>query len=121
MSSPMPAVANSDAAGPLPAAAAVSRLDEVPDLVEGRRRRVFLFTNQAVEAHADNLRCAFGLDVEDLGIDPDDVGGLAAAGPVLQVDAQRRFEQSWAEIQRYLLAVLDVAGVDPVASALVPP
>lgn len=35
---------------------------------------------------------------------------------VQQVDAQLRFEQSWAEIQGYLLAVLDVAGVDPVAA-----
>jgi arsenite-transporting ATPase len=35
---------------------------------------------------------------------------------VQQVDAQLRFEQSWAEIQRYLLSVLDVAGVDPVAA-----
>ncbi len=34
-----------------------------------------------------------------------------------QVDAQLRFEQSWAEIQHYLLRVLDVAGVDPVAAA----
>ena len=33
-----------------------------------------------------------------------------------QVDAQLRFEQSWAEIQGYLLSVLDVAGVDPVAA-----
>lgn len=33
-----------------------------------------------------------------------------------QVDAQLRFEQSWADIQRYLLSVLDVAGVDPVAA-----
>ena len=35
---------------------------------------------------------------------------------VQQVDAQLRFEQSWAEIQRYLLTVLDAAGVDPVAA-----
>ncbi len=35
---------------------------------------------------------------------------------VQQVDAQLRFEQSWAEIQGYLLTVLDVAGVDPVAA-----
>ncbi|HWJ83374.1 MAG TPA: ArsA family ATPase [Nocardioides sp.] len=35
---------------------------------------------------------------------------------VQQVDAQRRFEQSWADIQRYLLAVLDAAGMDPVAA-----
>ena len=33
-----------------------------------------------------------------------------------QVDAQLRFEQSWADIQGYLLSVLDVAGVDPVAA-----
>jgi arsenite-transporting ATPase len=35
---------------------------------------------------------------------------------VQQVDAQLRFEQSWAEIQGYLLSVLDVAGVDRVAA-----
>jgi arsenite-transporting ATPase len=35
---------------------------------------------------------------------------------VQQVDAQLRFEQSWAEIQGYLLSVLEVAGVDPVAA-----
>ena len=55
-----------------------------------------------------------------LGCDP----GASAAEPtevadnlyVQQVDAQLRFEQSWADIQRYLLSVLDVAGVDPVAA-----
>ncbi len=35
---------------------------------------------------------------------------------VQQVDAQLRFEQSWADIQRYLLSVLDASGVDPVAA-----
>jgi arsenite/tail-anchored protein-transporting ATPase len=35
---------------------------------------------------------------------------------VQQVDAQMRFEQSWADIQRYLLSVLDASGVDPVAA-----
>ncbi len=35
---------------------------------------------------------------------------------VQQVDAQLRFEQSWTDIQRYLLSVLDVVGVDPVAA-----
>jgi arsenite-transporting ATPase len=35
---------------------------------------------------------------------------------VQQVDAQLRFEQSWAEIQSYLLTVLDIVGVDPVAA-----
>ncbi|MCW2736414.1 ArsA family ATPase [Nocardioides sp.] len=32
------------------------------------------------------------------------------------VDAQERFESSWADIQGYLLSVLDVAGVDPVTA-----
>jgi len=35
---------------------------------------------------------------------------------VQQVNAQLRFEQSWAEIQGYLLTVLDIVGVDPVAA-----
>ena len=35
---------------------------------------------------------------------------------VQQVDAQRRFERSWAEIQGYLLSVLDAAGVDPITA-----
>nr|WP_246284163.1 ArsA family ATPase [Nocardioides perillae] len=35
---------------------------------------------------------------------------------VQQVDTQRRFEQSWADVQRYLLQVLDVVGVDPVTA-----
>ena len=35
---------------------------------------------------------------------------------VHQVDAQLRFQQSWADIQRYLLSVLDAAGMDPVAA-----
>jgi arsenite-transporting ATPase len=35
---------------------------------------------------------------------------------VQHVDAQGRFERSWAAIRDYLLRVLDVAGVDPVAA-----
>jgi arsenite/tail-anchored protein-transporting ATPase len=41
---------------------------------------------------------------------------VAQALWVQQVDAQLRFEQSWADIQRYLLSVLDMAGVDPMAA-----
>jgi arsenite/tail-anchored protein-transporting ATPase len=36
---------------------------------------------------------------------------------VQQVDAQLRLAESWSEIQRYLLSVLDLVGVDPVAAA----
>jgi arsenite/tail-anchored protein-transporting ATPase len=35
---------------------------------------------------------------------------------VQQVDAQRRFEKSWVEIQGYLVSVLDAAGVDPITA-----
>jgi arsenite/tail-anchored protein-transporting ATPase len=33
---------------------------------------------------------------------------------VQQVDAQRKFEQSWRELRQYLLNVLDAVGVDPI-------
>jgi arsenite/tail-anchored protein-transporting ATPase len=35
---------------------------------------------------------------------------------VQHVDAQRRFETCWADIQHYLMSVLDAAGVDPIAA-----
>ncbi|HEX7739590.1 MAG TPA: ArsA family ATPase [Marmoricola sp.] len=35
---------------------------------------------------------------------------------VEQVDAQRRFEESWGEIQGYLVTVLDTVGVDPITA-----
>ncbi len=59
---------------------------------------------------AHSLADAFGAAV---GPEPTEV---APSLFVQQVDAQLRFEQSWAEIQGYLLSVLDVAGVDPVAA-----
>ncbi len=59
---------------------------------------------------AHSLSDAFGAPV---GPEPTEVADRLH---VQQVDAQLRFEQSWAEIQRYLLSVLDVAGVDPVAA-----
>lgn len=59
---------------------------------------------------AHSLADAFGVPA---GAEPTEVApGLF----VQQVDAQLRFEQSWADIQSYLLRVLDVAGVDPVAA-----
>lgn len=57
---------------------------------------------------AHSLADAFGVQV---GSEPTLVGeGLF----VQQVNAQKRFERSWADIQRYLLSVLDAAGVDPI-------
>ncbi len=59
---------------------------------------------------AHSLADAFGVPI---GGEPTPVAdGLF----VQQVDAQRRFEQSWAEIQGYLLSVLDAAGVDPITA-----
>ena len=59
---------------------------------------------------AHSLADAFGVTV---GGEPTLV---AKSLHVQQVDAQRRFEESWAEIQRYLLSVLDAAGVDPITA-----
>ena len=59
---------------------------------------------------AHSLADAFG---QPVGPEPTEVADRLF---VQQVDAQLRFEQSWAEIQHYLLSVLDVAGVDPVAA-----
>jgi arsenite-transporting ATPase len=63
-------------------------------LVAESGRRTLVLSTDAAHSLAD----AFGVTV----------GG--------EVDAQRRFEQSWAEIQGYLLSLLEVAGVDPVAA-----
>jgi arsenite-transporting ATPase len=59
---------------------------------------------------AHSLGDAFGLPV---GSEPTKVDTNLF---VQQVDAQRRFERSWGEIQTYLLSVLDSVGVDPIAA-----
>jgi len=69
-------------------------------------QRTLVLSTDAAHSLAD----AFGAPA---GAEPTEVApGLF----VQQVDAQLRFEQSWADIQSYLLRVLDVAGVDPVAA-----
>jgi arsenite-transporting ATPase len=60
---------------------------------------------------AHSLGDAFGLG--GVGQEPVEV---APDLWVHQVDAQRRFERSWGEIQGYLLSVLDAAGVDPITA-----
>ena len=59
---------------------------------------------------AHSLGDAFGMRV---GSEPTEV---APDLWVQQVDAQRRFERSWSEIQGYLVSVLDAAGVDPITA-----
>lgn len=69
-------------------------------------QRTLVLSTDAAHSLAD----AFGVPA---GAEPTEVApGLF----VQQVDAQLRFEQSWADIQSYLLRMLDVAGVDPVAA-----
>ena len=75
-------------------------------LAAGSGLRTLVLSTDAAHSLAD----AFGMPV---GSEPTEVADSLF---VQQVDAQLRFEQSWAEIQRYLLTVLDVAGVDPVAA-----
>src|SRR3954469_20773513 len=56
---------------------------------------------------AHSLSDTFGVDA---GADPVEVDtGLC----VQQVDTQRRFEQTWREVQSWLMSVLDAVGVDP--------
>jgi arsenite/tail-anchored protein-transporting ATPase len=62
---------------------------------------------------AHSLADAFGCVPGSIGAEPTEVAERLF---VQQVDAQLRFEQSWADVQRYLLSVLDVAGLDPVAA-----
>lgn len=75
-------------------------------LAAARGLRTLVLSTDAAHSLAD----AFG---QDVGCEPTQVAENLF---VQQVDAQRRFEQSWADIQGYLLTVLDVAGVDPVAA-----
>jgi arsenite-transporting ATPase len=71
----------------------------------GGRRTLVLSTDAA-----HSLGDAFGTPI---GPEPTQVTDRLHAQ---QVDAQRRFEQSWTEIQGYLLSVLDAAGVDPLTA-----
>jgi len=72
-------------------------------------RRTLVLSTDAAHSLADAFGCESGV----IGSEPTEVADRLF---VQQVDAQLRFEQSWADIQRYLLSVLDVAGVDPVAA-----
>ncbi len=60
---------------------------------------------------AHSLGDAFGVPV--VGAEPVEI---ATDLWVHQVDAQRRFERSWGEIQGYLMSVLDAVGVDPITA-----
>ena len=75
--------------------------------------RTLVLSTDAAHSLADAFALVDASALTDSGAEPAEVApGLW----MQQVDAQRRFEASWAGIQRYLLSVLDVAGVDPVAA-----
>ena len=71
-----------------------------------RGRRTLVLSTDAAHSLGD----AFGVRI---GGDPTE---LEPNLFVQQVDVQGRFERSWAEIQHYLLSVLDSAGVDPITA-----
>lgn len=72
----------------------------------GGQRTLVLSTDAA-----HSLGDAFGIEVP--GSEPTEIEPRLW---VQQVDAQRRFERSWGEIQGYLVSVLDAAGVDPITA-----
>lgn len=72
-------------------------------------RRTLVLSTDAAHSLADAFGCPPGM----IGAEPTEV---ASNLYVQQVDAQLRFEQSWADVQRYLLSVLDATGLDPVTA-----
>ncbi|HWI43868.1 MAG TPA: ArsA family ATPase [Nocardioides sp.] len=82
-------------------------------LAAARGLRTLVISTDAAHSLADAYGSAGVAASGHEGAEPTEV----APGLFLQqVDAQLRFEQSWADIQRYLLSVLDAAGMDPVAA-----
>ena len=75
-------------------------------LAARRGARTLVLSTDAAHSLAD----AFGVPI---GTEPTSVGDNLW---VHQVDAQRRFERSWGDIQGYLMSVLDAAGVDPITA-----
>jgi arsenite-transporting ATPase len=75
-------------------------------LAARRGERTLVLSTDAAHSLAD----AFG---EQIGPEPTRVADHLW---VHQVDAQRRFERSWGDIQGYLMSVLDHAGVDPITA-----
>jgi arsenite-transporting ATPase len=75
-------------------------------LAARRGERTLVLSTDAAHSLGD----AFG---EQIGSEPTLVADNLW---VHQVDAQRRFERSWGDIQGYLMSVLDAAGVDPITA-----
>ena len=69
-------------------------------------RRTLVVSTDAAHSLADAFDTPIGAEPTEVDTDV----------WVQQVDTQRRFERSWAELQGYLLSVLDASGVDPIAA-----
>jgi arsenite-transporting ATPase len=78
-----------------------------------RGRRTLVLSTDAAHSLADAFGLSDGHRDGALGSEPVQVTEHLY---VQHVDAQRRFEQSWAEVQGYLLSVLDTIGVDRIAA-----
>ncbi|HWI43306.1 MAG TPA: ArsA family ATPase [Nocardioides sp.] len=79
-------------------------------LAAARGLRTLVISTDAAHSLAD----AYGApDGAVRGAEPTEVAPYLF---LQHVDAQLRFEQSWADVQRYLLSVLDAVGMDPVAA-----
>jgi arsenite-transporting ATPase len=79
-------------------------------LAAGRGARTLVLSTDAAHSLGD----AFGPEVAGtIGSEPTAVRDHLW---VQQVDAQRRFERSWGELQGYLRTVLDAVGVDPITA-----
>lgn len=75
-----------------------------------RGERTLVLSTDAAHSLAD----AFGPEAgAAIGHEPTEVEDRLF---VQQVDAQRRFEASWRDVQHYLLSVLDAAGVDRITA-----
>ena len=72
-------------------------------------RRTLVMSTDAAHSLGD----AFGTGAAPLGPEPTEIEPRLW---VQQIDAQRRFERSWGDIQGYLMSVLDAAGVDPITA-----
>jgi len=75
-------------------------------LAAERGLRTLVLSTDAAHSLGDAFRCPAGGE-------PTEVAERLA---VQQVDTQARFEQSWGDVQTYLLSVLDTIGVDRIAA-----
>jgi arsenite/tail-anchored protein-transporting ATPase len=75
-------------------------------LAAGRGARVLVMSTDGAHSLGDALGAAVSGSPTE----------VAANVWAQHVDVQRRFEQSWLEVQRYLSSVLDAAGVDPISA-----